>query len=85
MHNIDDLHDSYIRKNSIHHTFNRAVGLKMVNYLDVQDNLIYNVRGHAIYFESGAEIKNLIKNNFIVDIRSKNVDNTDYFPAGIYI
>ena len=57
----------------------------MANFLSVQDNLIYNVRGHAIYFESGAEIKNLIHNNCIVDIRSCNIDSTDYFPAGIFV
>ena len=85
MHNNNDLHGSYLRKNSIHTTYNRAVGLKLANFLTVEDNLMYNIRGHAVYFESGTEVKNLIKNNCIINIRSCNIASTDYFPAGIFI
>lgn len=84
--NINNMHDSYIRKNSIHNSFNRAIGMKMINYLKVYDNNMYHIRGHAIFFETGAETKNLIENNCITDIRMGcSILSSDHFPAGIFI
>ena len=86
VHQIDDLHDSYLRGCSIHHTFNRAVGLHRVNYLRVQENIIYNVRGHAILLGTGAETKNRIECNCIVDMRAQSaILSSDFFPAGIFV
>ena len=35
---IGSVRNSYVRKNSIHHTYNRAVAIHGVHYLRVQDN-----------------------------------------------
>lgn len=37
-HMIGAVRNSYVRKNSIHHTFNRAIAIHGVHYLRVQDN-----------------------------------------------
>jgi hypothetical protein len=38
LHMIGTVRNSYVRKNSIHHTYNRAVAIHGVHYLRVQDN-----------------------------------------------
>ena len=38
IHMVGAVRNSYVRKNSIHHTYNRAVAIHGVHYLRVQDN-----------------------------------------------
>ena len=46
-HMIGAVKNSYVRKNSIHHTFNRAIAIHGVHYLRVQDNVAFETRGHV--------------------------------------
>jgi hypothetical protein len=47
--------DSYIRNCAIHQTFNRAITFHGIEQLRVQNNVIYDVKGHAVFLEDGAE------------------------------
>jgi hypothetical protein len=38
---------SYIRANSIHHSFQRAVTVHASNHVRVQDNFAYRIHGHC--------------------------------------
>ena len=42
---IGAVRNSYVRKNSIHHTYNRAVAIHGVHYLRVQDNVAFETMG----------------------------------------
>ncbi|CAF4767937.1 unnamed protein product, partial [Rotaria socialis] len=52
---------SYIKSSSIHQTFNRAVNIHATHYLTVENIVIYNVMGGAIFLEDGVEIGNVLR------------------------
>ena len=54
---VGTVRGSYVRKNSIHHTYNRAVAVHGVHYLRVQDNVAFETMGHAFFTEDGIETK----------------------------
>ena len=77
-HMIGTVHNSYIRNNAIHQTFNRAVTIHGVQHLRIQNNVAYHTMGHTIFIEDAAETKNLVENNLVVDVRrSWSLLNTD--------
>ena len=54
-HMIGSVSKSYVRGTSVHHSFNRAITMHGVNDLRVQDNFVFDARGHAIFTEDGTE------------------------------
>ena len=46
---------SVIRKNSIHHCFNRCVTVHGTHGVTVQDNVAHDTLGHCYYIEDGGE------------------------------
>ena len=77
---------SYIKNNSIHQTYNRAIAIHGVQYLKVINNIAYKSMGHAIFIEDAAETKNIIDGNLVVDTRaSDSLLNTDQNPASFWI
>ena len=60
---------SYIRNNSIHSAFNRAISLNSVQYLQIQNNFVYQAKGHAIFTEFALETNNLVEDNLVMDTR----------------
>ena len=83
---IGNVHNSYVKGNSVHQSFNRAITLHGSNYLRVEENVIYNVKGHNIFIEDAVERNNYIYKNLIMRTkRSWSLLNTDQTPAGIWI
>ena len=79
-------HDSYIKGNSIHHTYNRACTVHGVHYLSVEYNVAYETMGHTFFIEDGAETKNYINSNLAMKTqRSHSLLNTDQIPASFWI
>ena len=77
---------SYIRNNSIHSAFNRAIALNSVQYLRIQNNFVYRTKGHAIFTEFALETKNTIEDNLVMDTRqSYSLLNTDMTPAAFFL
>lgn len=75
-----------MRNNAIWKSYNRAVTISGTNQLDVFNNVIYQVKGHAIYLKYGNEIKNCICENVLIDTRqSFSLLNTDQTPASMWI
>ena len=60
-HMIGSVRNSYVRKNSIHHTYNRAVAIHGVHYLRVQDNVAFETMGHTYFIEDGALVPHLCR------------------------
>lgn len=54
---------SYIRSNSIHHSFQRAVTVHATHNSLVQNNVAYRVKGHTYFVEDGNERYNVIEAN----------------------
>jgi hypothetical protein len=85
-HMIGTVRRSYVRSNSVHHTFNRAVTIHGVHYLRIQNNVAYNVMGHTYFIEDAIETKNIIEYNLgILTKRSSALLNTDITPATFWI
>ena len=75
---IGKIHNSYVKGNAIHHTFNRAVTIHGVHYLRVQNNVAYKTMGHTFFVEDGIETHNLLEDNLAIDVRmSMSLLNTD--------
>jgi hypothetical protein len=65
-HMAGELETSYIRSNSIHHSFQRAVTVHGTHRSLVQNNVAYRVLGHTYFVEDGNERFNVIEANLAV-------------------
>ena len=54
-HGLRDASGQYFDRNSVHHTFNRAVTIHATSNVDVIGNVAYDNLGHAYFFEDGTE------------------------------
>ena len=85
-HMIGNVHNSYVKGNSVHEGFNRAFTFHGTSYLRLTDNVVYNVKGHNIFVEDGVERNNQIHRNLIMKTkRSWSLLNTDQTPASFWI
>ena len=85
-HMMGDSPSSYVRSCSIHETFNRAANIHASNYLKIDNNFIYDIRGGAFFLEDGVEIGNTFSNNLAIFVRaSSSLLNEDATPAAFWI
>jgi len=85
-HMIGIVHNSYIKGNSIHHTYNRACTVHGVHYLTIENNVAYETMGHTFFIEDGGETKNILKNNLAIKTKASwSLLNTDQSPASFWI
>jgi hypothetical protein len=83
---IGTVRNSYIKGNSIHRTYNRAITFHGVHYLKVTENIAYDTKGHTFFIEDGIETKNLLEHNLaLLTQRSWSLLNTDQSPASFWI
>jgi hypothetical protein len=66
MHMSGDRSDSYVRSNSVHHSFQRGTTIHATSYTNVKHNFYYFVRGHTVFVEDGVEMFNVIEGNLVV-------------------
>jgi len=77
---------SYIKSSSIHQTYNRAVNIHASHYVTVENNVIYNIMGGAMFLEDGVEIGNVLRGNLAVFVRtSSSLLNDDVTPAAFWV
>ncbi|CAI2373695.1 unnamed protein product [Moneuplotes crassus] len=85
-HMIGTVHGSYIKGNSIHHTYNRACTIHGVHYLTLEDNFAYQTMGHTFFIEDAVETNNYLRRNLVMkSMRSWSLLNTDQTPAAFWI
>jgi hypothetical protein len=81
-----DMPSSYVKECVIHESFNRATNIHATNYLTIEANVIYNIRGGAYFLEDGIEIGNVFKNNLAVFVvASQSLINEDVTPGILYV
>eukprot|EP00795_Rhopilema_esculentum_P009048 gene9048-16692_t len=81
-----DVHGSYVKGCSIHHSFNRAVTMHGVNNLVVENTVIYDILGNAFFMENGIEIGNVIQYNLGIFVKpSSSTLNVDITPATYWV
>ena len=62
-HRGGNMEGSYVKANSIHHSYQRAVTTHDTDNWEVRDNVAFNVKGHAYFVEDGTELYNSITGN----------------------
>ena len=60
---------SYLRGNVVHRSWNRGYTLHAVHNLLVEDNIAYDVVGHAFFIEDGFETGNILKHNLALGVK----------------
>lgn len=68
-HKGGDMEGSYVKANSIHHSFQRAVAIHDTSNWEVRDNVALDVKGHAFFVEDGTERYNSITGNLGVYVK----------------
>ncbi|CAF1377186.1 unnamed protein product, partial [Adineta steineri] len=77
---------SYVKSSAIHQTFNRAINIHASNYLTIQNNVVYDIMGGAMFLEDGVEIGNIFDGNLAVFVQtSSSLLNEDVTPAAIWV
>jgi hypothetical protein len=67
--NQDASAGSYIKGSSIHNTFQRGLVIHQSNNLQVKDNVLVDIPGHAVFMEDGIERDNTFDNNLVMLVR----------------
>ena len=83
-HMIGAVKNSYVRYNSIHHTYQRAVAIHGVHYLRVIGNVAFETMGHTYFVEDGVETKNQIVGNLGANVRELFVGLTSDATPAVY-
>lgn len=78
---------SYVRRASIHQTYNRCVTVHGTRRLRVLSNVCYDNLGHSYFLEDGGETDNVLKNNLGVWTREveDGLLESDERPATFWI
>ena len=81
-----DASKSYLRGNSVHHSFHRAVAVHGTHRLLIDNNVAYDIEGHAYFVEDGIEMENVFKDNIGLLVKKAHSSlNTDTTPAVFWI
>lgn len=73
---LADATGQYFRGNTISHSQNRGVVIHGTNGVLLQDNIIYDVRGHGVFLEDAVERRNIIDGNLVLGVRQPTAGNT---------
>ncbi|TNV88211.1 hypothetical protein FGO68_gene8985 [Halteria grandinella] len=85
-HLIGAVHNSYIKGNAIHQSYNRACTIHGVHYLRIIQNVAYNTKGHTFFIEDAAETHNYLEGNLAIwTKKSWSLLNSDQTPASFWI
>ncbi len=66
--NQDTSSGSFIQNSSIHDTFQRGVVIHQSNGVKADNNVIFNLPGHAVFLEDGVERNNILTNNLVMQV-----------------
>lgn len=67
---LGDPVNNYIKNSAISNSAHRCIVIHATNAITVANNICYNISGHAIFIEDGAERRNIIENNVTMKVRS---------------
>lgn len=72
---IGDATGQYIRNSVIHESANRGIVVHGTNGVLVQNNIVYDVRGHGIFTEDASERRNVFDHNLVLRVRDPEIDD----------
>jgi hypothetical protein len=71
-HHAGPYEGNYVKANSIHHSYQRAVTTHDTSYWEVRDNVAYDIMGHAYFVEDGDEYYNTFSGNLGIRIKTSS-------------
>ena len=81
-HKAGSMEGSYVKANSIHHSYQRACTTHDTWNWEVRDNVAFDVRGHTYFVEDGTEHGNSITGNLgCYTRRSSSLLMSDRMPS----
>jgi hypothetical protein len=60
---------SYLKNSTIHNTLQRGVVVHQTNNLTIENNVVFNVTGHAMFLESAVEVNNTFDKNLVMLVK----------------
>ncbi|CAF4657274.1 unnamed protein product [Rotaria sp. Silwood1] len=85
-HSNGNMSESYVKSCSVHLSFNRAVHIQASDYITIENNVIYNVMGSAMFLSDGIEVGHVFRRNLAVFVRSSSsLLNEDLTPAAFWL
>ncbi|XP_048575327.1 fibrocystin-L-like isoform X2 [Nematostella vectensis] len=85
-HMMGSIKGSYVRGCAIYHSHHRAVTLHGVNEAVVEHNVVYDIKGNAVFMEDGAEELNVVIYNLGIFVTpSTSGLNVDITPATFWV
>jgi len=77
---------SVVKDNSIHYNYQRCITLHSVDYLNVTNNLCYDVEGHGVFIEDGKDNGATMTNNLVIKVKPGILQPHDvYASSGFFI
>ncbi|CAE7328317.1 PKHD1L1 [Symbiodinium pilosum] len=77
---------AYLRNNSYHDTFQRAVVVHSTDFATVEHNVAYKTKGHSFFTEAGDEVFALYNHNLAVrPLQHPLLLDDDMDPAGFWL
>ena len=67
---LDDATGQYIRNSTINSSKNRGIVIHGTNGVSVQNNVVFDIRGHGIFTENAVERRNIIDGNLVLHVRN---------------
>jgi len=67
---LGDATGQYIRNSVIHESANRGIVVHGTNGVTVENNVVYDVRGHGVFTEDGSERRNVFDHNLVLRVRN---------------
>ena len=85
-HMIGAVHKSYIKGVGLHQSNNRAFTMHGTHYLRIEQNVVFEAKGHTVFIEDAIETNNYIYKNLIMKtMRSMSLLNTDQTPGNFWL
>lgn len=72
---LGDATGHYVRNSTFHDSTNRCVTIHGTNGVTVENNICFDILGHAIFLEDAVERRNVIQNNLVLHVRNPTNEN----------
>lgn len=80
-HICHDVNGQYINNSSLHHLYNRAITVHGSQNALVDDNVVFETQGHAMFLEDAVETGVTFNHNLVMNVRRPAAGLTAFIPA----
>ncbi|MBK8565881.1 MAG: right-handed parallel beta-helix repeat-containing protein [Saprospiraceae bacterium] len=67
---LPDATGQYLRNSTVNESQHRGIVIHGTNGVEVSNNIVFDVRGHGVFFEDAAERRNVVDGNLVMHVRN---------------